>query len=423
MAQEFLMTPRFTPAQSGAAADSVESTDGASSRRASWWPSLIVFMLALLWFGVDVFVPSGAAPKDNPTGDSQRPFKVSFGLDNEPFFPDEVSYLYQSYLGRLYLTGQWQHKDWAHYAAYDSPPLFKHLIALALWVSGEAPPTSIQPADGWWSGNFDPPARPRQLLAARILFWFGSAFAVTSMFWLGRQLIGPMTGILAAGLFACSPVVFTHARRAMADNLAIGLMLAGLVAMVNGLKRSEPLFNRHSIAAGLLLGAAAAMKLTGLMGLMVAGAFFCCLLMIRLARGQSDHYRMGQIIMSGITVALVSVAFFVITNPFLFAQPKEAIAANSNHLPDLVKKDIIARLRFMFEHRRLVNQQGAANFPNDALSSANVRLQTIAKEGLGRWTAASGLPIRIDRDSDLARQHLDAKGQWVLWSQTPINQA
>ncbi|MFO0949175.1 MAG: hypothetical protein U1D30_25235 [Planctomycetota bacterium] len=160
------------------------------------------------------------------------------GLEEEPFFADESADIAQTYYYRLAKSGDWNHSDWIHPAAYDHLPVFKYLIGgyLDLAGYGEKIPRSTSDWEWWIGGHFDPPRDVELLHAARIPMLWGAVLGCVMIYVLASQLEGPKTGLLAAALLALSPDYYTHARRVMADDLTQGLVMAGLAIFLAMLK-------------------------------------------------------------------------------------------------------------------------------------------------------------------------------------------
>jgi hypothetical protein len=228
----------------------------------------------------------------------------------------------------------------------------------------------------------------------------------------------------------------------MADNLTIGLMLAGMTWMLQALgDRSQRIGERAqangpqldagfsqwvaskwAIAAGLAFGLAIGCKLNGAAGLMVAGVYLMLLLVLRLLP-VGIAQTPGRIILVGCLTAVIAIGLFVVTNPYFFARPTLPAAAPGFLEPKLSQMNVLQRLQFLLKHRQTANQEGAKNFPSDALLTWQARLQALVTEGLGRWSFVSGLPVRIDPQSELARKNRHALTGWVQWDRAEVIQA
>lgn len=351
-------------------------------------------------------------------------------LEEEPFFADESADIAQTYYYQLAKTGDWNHADWVHPAAYDHLPVFKYLIGgyLDMVGYGDKIPRSTSSWEWWITGHFDAPSDPGLLRAARIPMLWGAVFGCVMIHVLGCQAVGPKTGLLAAGLLALSPVYYTHARRAMADDLTQGLVMAGLAAFIalvkwrngaaalrqpTGDAPSKALFLNLrfwclAVSCGIAAGLAAATKLNGAV-LTLALAFFTVLAVIAatfpfrngLPRGRQRLFIIGV----GGIVASVSLIVFVGLNPYFFARPEfdeagRAVGASKRRSPEfhdaireVASLSLAGRFRQILVHRVDGLKQATVHFEDDMLPSVRDRLRAMVVEGMGRWTAIGLLPL------------------------------
>src|SRR5262245_5575162 len=133
---------------------------------------------------------------------------------------DESAMIGQSYYYTLLKSGQWQHPDWLHYAAYDHPPLPKYFFGLSLDLAGLPIPATLDRWMRWIRGDFSPPADPRVLFWARVPSVLFGAVGAAALYAIGLQLHSRLVGLLAAALITFNPLYLTHARRAMSDSFA-----------------------------------------------------------------------------------------------------------------------------------------------------------------------------------------------------------
>lgn len=343
----------------------------------------------------------------------------AYHLDREKFFADESAYIAHSYYYRLLTSGQWNSPDWLHPAAYDSPPLFKYLIGFALHRAGYATPTSLRPAEQWYAGHFDPPADPGMLRAARIPMLLGAVLGCGMMFLLGRTLFGPATGFLAALFLGLSPLYYTHARRAMGDDLAQGLVLLGLWGFVQLAtpRDDQPWwlkvwrFLLAAVLSGVGNGLAASTKLNGAVGAVVVAAFavlLCLAEAFRPGRPADKLRRIGAFLFGAALSGAIAVGLFVALNPYFYAHPdlstletasgntivvagQKYPAAYAAELTRLANMGVLERVQAMARYRTEALHESVNSFPNDALPTYAGRLWALVLEGWGRWSAAAWL--------------------------------
>ena len=310
-------------------------------------------------------------------------------LDSEPFFADESADIAQSFYYRLAATGQWNHVDWLHPAAYDHTPVFKYLIGFSLHRAGYQTPRSVRPWERWMSGDFAAPKDPGILRAARIPMMIGAVFGCLMMFWLAWQLVGTTAGLLAAFLLAASPLYFTHARRAMADDLTQALVLAGLVAFValaRGVEQTPRRWLRLGaivLAGGLACGLAAATKLNGAtaglaIGLSTVAAVTA--LLVSAERTRESVHRALYLLLGSLLMGLVAVAVFIGINPYFYARPQLPAATPVVGAPlvvegqprtsqwlqgirSLADQGVLGRLQYLLHHRTGGLQEARQRFP------------------------------------------------------------
>jgi hypothetical protein len=324
------------------------------------------------------------------------------GLVDEPRFVDEGAILAQTYYYRLAVTGDWRNPDWLHPAAYDHQPLYKYLIGAALHVTGHWKdiPDSLSVWERWMAGTYEPPAGA-PLWIARWTMLLGAAFSCAAVYALGSQARGPITGLLAVGLFALSPVVFTHARRAMIDVTCQGLVAAALAAWIAAYRpeRSRKGTVWFLVLAGTSAGLAATAKLNGAVAAIaiIAGAFAALILGPAKVRGLA----LGGIV----TVGFLAVGVFAAIDPYYYCPNRSFTIGldgfgelNSRRVsPDLVKAvaevaamQLWERAAHLLKYRREAMQHSEQTFPKDYLPP-RARMVYVVHEGMGRWTAGSRL--------------------------------
>jgi hypothetical protein len=335
----------------------------------------------------------------------------AYGLQREPEFVDEAADIAHTYFYRLAVRGEIHHVDWLHPAAYDHLPVFKYILGAAVRLAGEQPIDSLRPWELWMQSTYNPSAMPAIracLPAARIAMLVGAVFGCWMAYRLGRALVGPRTGILAAILLAASPVYYVHARRAMADDLTQGLVIAGLIALARLLAAAIAHKWRAlgwSILCGLAAGLAAGTKLNGATAaLSVVLVGFLIGLAAVWSFGKHIGAGFGLTTVAACVIAvLVSIAVFVGINPYLYAQPDLEAAIEPGprntvivagqirsleyvaELRQLADMGIVERTQVMLDHRAAALNNAKRLFPEDALPTVWQRAARIATEGIGRW--------------------------------------
>lgn len=357
-------------------------------------------------------------------------------LDAEPFYLDESAYIRHSYYYRLFTTGAWNHPDWLHFAARDSPPFFKYLIGLGLAIGGHEVPRSIGPAQDWYDYGFDPRTDPwaDALTAARVPLLLAAVLGGVMLFWLGWAWFDLGTGLFAAGLLALSPAYATHARRAMGDDLAQALVATGLVGFTlfaSQLEVAGRSVGRRCAGVGLIglgCGLAAASKLTGITGVTVVSAAMLLFFLLTLAPLATKHVvpgrRRWQLLAGGGAGVLLGGTLFIAMNPYFYAQPNLATASpaprrvvhmGNNTVVEpmvmvagtpwtvealvtarkLAAAGIFGRLRAMIDYRRFAQGDLMNAYPDQALPTVASRGQALLFQALGRWSAAGRLGPRL----------------------------
>jgi hypothetical protein len=356
-------------------------------------------------------------------------FLFSRHLLDEPYFMDEGAYIAGTYYYRLMKEGEWNHVDWFHLASYDHLNVGRAIIGGTLDGLGIELPNSIHPLEEWYGINgpakSDSGARdPDRLLAARVSMMVGGAIGCWAIFALANELIGPVTGFLAALLLGSSPLYWTHARRAMADDWVIAFGLVGLTSVLfvtrrmplhHGrlfhLKRTIPCM----LLAGVAFGLSSATKLSGLsllMGTLVGGGFILAKAAPWRQLGPSHAVcRRWGIFLVGMTA--VAGSTFLAVHPFFYAHPilpagneaEPGIVIDGelrdrtwvdNYVRPLASSGVWERLRYLVHYRQSVLDDKAIQerFSDDALPTARSRIQAMFLEGWGRRSFAAHLSLQ-----------------------------
>ena len=330
------------------------------------------------------------------------------GLAAEPHFADESAMIAQSYYWTLFKTGQRNHPDWLHYAAYDHPPLPKYMFGLFLDLAGLPTPTSIVPWMNWMRGDFSPPSDPRVLFWARVpsaLFGIGG---VVAAYFIGLQLHTRLTGVMAALLLLANPLYLTHARRAMSDSFTECLFIAAVAVALWGSKEVwRPRIRRGSwmvfiSAESLLCGLAALAKLNGGVATVIVMSVLLgnWLLALTAHEGLAElswlrsPRRMSIPPLAALAIGMGSFLVFVALNPFLTARPESATLASRSR--SLAEMGVLARARYLVEFRRDWARDALNNkiFEKDWLKTNRERLRMTLWEGFGRFSPLGPRDIR-----------------------------
>lgn len=148
----------------------------------------------------------------------------------------------------------------------EHPPLIKLLIALPLWLAGDAQ------FDPHWRDLVDYPVTffyqvnrallDRNLFLARLGPCLLTVLGSAGVFLVARRLLGPVGGLAALLAFAFDPNVIAHGSLATLDNgvsVLMFLAVAGSVALL------EAPSSKRAVVAGVLFGAANLAKFTALL--------------------------------------------------------------------------------------------------------------------------------------------------------------
>ena len=134
-----------------------------------------------------------------------------------PSFVDEYAYITQSYYSDLFFGGEFDHRDWLDYFAFDLQPVPKYLIGASMRVAHLRMPG---PADALsWYQHYTTFGTPMTLWVARIPFLFIGALGCVALFGCGVLVKDRRVGTIAALLLMINPLYRLHAHRAMSDIL------------------------------------------------------------------------------------------------------------------------------------------------------------------------------------------------------------
>lgn len=256
------------------------------------------------------------------------------GLAAVPFHPDESTQLYMSadletlftHPTALFYDAQKAGDLRQHYRLMDAP-LPRMWIGLGRILAGQPALRS----DWDWSRSWDENASqgalptPGQLLAGRWMLALLFPFTLYFIFRLGQRLAGPTAAWSALLLTALNALVLLHTRRAMAEGLLLFTTTLSLWLLVSG---KRPWLAAVPLALAFLSKQSAAALL------IPAGL----VLLTPLSSEPSPRARLrNTFLASAIFIALV-----LLFNPFLWAQPVEALQAALHERSAFVQAQVAA---------------------------------------------------------------------------------
>ncbi|MHC5541637.1 ArnT family glycosyltransferase [Singulisphaera rosea] len=309
---------------------------------------------------------------------------VVFGyrLADEPTFIDEWAYISQAYFADLYWNGDSNHPAWLGYAAFDLPPLPKLVIGLALSAGGyQAPPQ--QAAFDWYHNPKSTFGPHEMLVVAREPSPVFGALGCVAAYGLGVLVSGRRVGWLAALLLMINPLYAMHARRAMSDVPCESLMLAsaffGLWTWRRILSGNNGLASwLGALSAGVFAGLATLAKLNGGMVMFVILAWGALALVLP----RIPWTRKVLWISAAVVAGVVSVATFVVLNPFMTAHPRQALPSQFD---EIVQMNVWGRGKWLVTHRVSTSSGQQTIHPHNALKTPAAKLSTVAVQGFGRF--------------------------------------
>jgi 4-amino-4-deoxy-L-arabinose transferase-like glycosyltransferase len=336
-------------------------------------------------------------------------FLVTLVVNPPAHFADESAYVSQSGYWTLYRSGLWNDPTWLTYAGVDLPPLTKHLVGLALEVSGRTPPPP--PVSERWYANISYRWEDDATLAvARVPVALVAGVGIGAVFALGRLAGGPLAGLLAALLLAFNPLYSQAAGRAMSDAPAEAL---GLVAVALTLSawhvRLAQVLQSHAetvrgsrpnrprvgigiwLAIGLFAGLATGSKLNA--GATLFPAFVLIPLGLIVTRRLTLAIRLT---LGALAASATAFGVFVAINPFVTARPDlEPWPPPGYPMRFLSRVDdsIPARIQLILEHRWELTRASAEQFPHHALNSLTAKAVSVAVQGFGRFGPLGPPPL------------------------------
>ncbi len=305
---------------------------------------------------------------------------LGWNLAAEPWFSDESAYFSQSYFCTLFFSGRLNDPAWLDYPGCDLPPLTKYLIGAALHVAGY-PTGNPGEALAWYNDTslrFDPPGA---LNLARSPIVLVGSIGCLAIYGIGRLVGGRATGLVAAGFLMVNPLYRLHAHRAMSDVPCESFLLLGLCfglwAWTRQIQGKTGRSRGLCLVSGVCTGLSILAKLSGLLGLMVEGAWVLLGWTLR-AKG-SRKVGLG---VNGLCLATIAVIVFIALNPYLTAQPKRPKTRTAETLSRL---GFLERVRVLFRLRFDVSAGQQTQFAHNALRTPGDRLAVSIVQGFGRF--------------------------------------
>ncbi len=273
-----------------------------------------------------------------------------FGLQNNRYHEDEGIWIYTSqYFKLLFIDRDVHNSQWRVWWAYDQPSLARYIIGLSLYIQGGEERfaefvgmVGKSVGEGFDWASFDGASRISDMLyVARLPMAILGGVTCVGTYVVGSLLFNRWTGVLAALLLACNPLMLESCQRAMADSPLVFFMVGSILLMI--------LFNRSIIGQryfsalilSLLIGGSVALatssKLNGALAGIVFGVNTLLLLFsqiekMRAADSTVNHTsRVAPIhdvpVVSGsILIGFVaSLILFIALNPYLYTRPVRGV--------------------------------------------------------------------------------------------------
>ncbi len=212
--------------------------------------------------------------------------------------------------------------DYLHSFGSPNPQISKYIIGAGTYLAGHHDLPVLMydfRQDYAWNKTHGRVLPPEIAKAARFPIALTGAMSGVFLYWLGVQVAGYVTGIIAVVLFITTPVVWSYARLAMLDipALMFGLLALNLcIRAITALHSNAPNAGILIMASGIASGAAAGAKLNGLL---IPGicALAICITGITYPN-RSDRYK---IISGAVSILLWAYVVFFLSNPRLYPDP------------------------------------------------------------------------------------------------------
>ncbi|MDD5371713.1 MAG: glycosyltransferase family 39 protein [Anaerolineaceae bacterium] len=296
-----------------------------------------------------------------------------WGVPKVPFHPDESTYLFMSqdwdaiinHPFSLAYQPSFPIDSAMRYRLIDAP-LVRYAIGFGRTLAGLAPLTTDWNWSLDWAANQKAGALPDQrlLLTARFAVALFYPLTLICVYLTGRQLNGPVLGMVASFLVGVNPLVLLHARRAMSEGVLLFCTAFFLLALVSFPRRTWLV----ALAAGLSIAAKQSTFPLALVGLVAV---------VWQARSQA---RIKPILLKVSVYLAVLFAVFFLLNPVLWANP-------------LAAGEAMIRTRLEFTTRQTgdlqrVDPERALNSPGKRVLSAlgQIYLLPPAYEDIGNYS-------------------------------------
>lgn len=348
---------------------------------------------------------------------------IGFQLEEEPFFPDEMSLIAQAYYGDLYfgIGGQaysdpWNHIDWLRYPAYDHQPLTKYLITLGLHIGGVEVASDLRMWLKWLTGQYPRVGeRSVELYWSRVPVVVMGTITCLIMFAIGTAFGGRWAGAGTALLIAWNPLFRTLSRRAMRDvpaeclvllSVGIALWMWPKLFTKNGDWKKWVVF---SVLEGIVIGLAVMTRLTGIsawvMVFLILVLASICWLYTRFKKeeGTDSSENLWGRLPSGLFAICTRLGIFVVlslgtaagvcwlVNPYLHAS---------------VRPEVIERSSLSDEEKAMVSKRAAMGYFGRLAALLEFRLQ---------WGRESLESDRFDRFESWRLRSFYQRMRAVLW--------
>ena len=226
----------------------------------------------------------------------------------------------------------WFDSSWLSIFVSRHPQISKYIIGAGTYLAGyhDVPVLWYDyRQDLAWNKAHGRVLPPEIIGAARLSVALTGALCGAFLYWLGVQVAGPVTGILAVVLFIATPVVWDYARFAMLDipALMFGLLALNLgIRAVIALRTGSANAGAWIAACGAACGAAVGAKLNALL---IPGI---CVLAIGLTSVAHQHQSDRYTLISGVVSLLLwTWVVFFLSNPGLYSHP----VAGIQHMLDM----------------------------------------------------------------------------------------
>jgi 4-amino-4-deoxy-L-arabinose transferase-like glycosyltransferase len=315
-------------------------------------------------------------------------------------FVDEYAYISQSFYADLFFEGQFNHRLWLEYYAYDLQPLPKYLIGLSLRLARLPMPKSADAAS--WYRNYKEFGTPPTLIAARLPFIALGALGCVALYCCGALIQDSRAGIIAASLLILNPLYRLHAHRAMSDVPCEAFMLGAMALFLWSWRRTwcrgpVPLTFFLPSLAGLSAGLSLLCKFNGFLGLLIITGWCGIAWLAPLF----SLARKGAVTAGALVTIVVALATAVVLNPYLTATPNGPLTPEVQGLSNAGLWD---RFRFQVDHRIRMSNSQKREMSHNALHTLAEKTKVTLVQGFGRFgplgPSRSDSTVRYDAAQD-----------------------